>query len=157
MNADSYLRKALHERVGFVFTQTEELDEQATWSAAVTLYRKGEFGQAQELFAKLVHFDPFSAEYWMALASALHGEEKYEPALASYAMAGILDEKDPSPHFHAAQIFYDRGECNDFADSLELARARCHLQAGRYDLLEKIQGLEGQFQLRWGKHVTRCR
>ncbi|MEI6531314.1 MAG: tetratricopeptide repeat protein [Chlamydiota bacterium] len=122
------------------------------YDRAVSSYREGSSEESLGLFAKLVLMEPLSFDYWMGMASSLHQSKNYIKALSCYAIVALLDAEDPSPHFHAAQIFLQQGNELEFSKAVELAYARATLNATYTPWLEKIMDLKDLFY-RKGKRV----
>ena len=126
-------------------TQEPRSKEEELYREGVLCYREDDLERALTAFSKLIIMEPFSENYWMGLASCLHKNDEFEKALSCYAISGLLNEEDPSPHFHAAQIFFNMNDETEFSKALELAWARSTLNAKYMPMQEKIKQLKELF------------
>lgn len=119
---------------------TEDLN--LLYALGFGLYQAGDYLQAKTIFNQLVVAKPLSNDYWKGLGSCLLMEKLYKEALTSWSMCALLDDKEPSSHFHAAECLYAIGETNEAIKALKCARERASLNES---LLEKIETLLKQW------------
>ena len=106
-------------------------DYDTIYSLAYSLYGTGDYGQAKEIFQK---------KYWMGLGACWQLEKSYEEALKAWSMVALLDDTDPTPHFHATQCYFYMEEREEGLKALQAAKKRIGYASG--DIEEKIKGLE---------------
>lgn len=80
-----------------------EAEKEGVYALAFDAYTCKNFPEAIKLFKYLVTANSLVAKYWKGLASSLQQEGLLQEAISSWAMVVLLDEKDASSHFHAAQ------------------------------------------------------
>lgn len=84
--------------------QAFSLEEQEQlYAMSFLLYEKGDYATAIGFFTKLVSTNPFMAKYWRGLASSQQMQKEYLAAIQAWSLVALLDDKDPLPHFHAAE------------------------------------------------------
>jgi type III secretion system low calcium response chaperone LcrH/SycD len=81
----------------------EEMKE--LYHAGYLLYQKKNYKDALEHYRLLAILDPFRQKYWMGYAACLQLLKEYETALHGYAVAALLEEKDPICHYHAHECY----------------------------------------------------
>src|SRR5579871_3448065 len=99
--------------------------ERQFYATAFGLYEKGDYRSASQLFTQLVLTDPFSAHYWQGLASSKQMGREYMAAVHAWCMIALLSEKDPMPHFHAAECFLSLEEKEEALKALDAALDLC--------------------------------
>lgn len=102
----------------------DEGEMQVRYGQAYALYQGKEYQAARDAFGQLVALNPWSYSYWMGLAAASQLQKDYEQALRAYAVAAMLEDKDPYPHYHAAQCLFFRGEYQEALKAVNLAETR---------------------------------
>lgn len=107
--------------------------------AAFELYESEDYRGASKLFTQLVLTDPYSEHYWRGLASSKQMVKEYQAALHAWSMVALIQNKDPLPHFHAAECCLALGEKEDALKALDAALDLCHQEES---LLEKINLLK---------------
>lgn len=75
------------------------------YNEAYRFYQEGNYLESSTAFRWLVLLNPFIAKYWTGLAANLQLLKKYEKALHAYAMAALIENENPFPHFHAYQCY----------------------------------------------------
>lgn len=98
--------------------------ESDIYNTAYRLYDEGRYKDASSLFTQLALKDPFEESYWRGLAAARQMERKFEAALHAWALVAILAEKDPWPHFHAAECYFALRDNLEANKALNLAEDR---------------------------------
>jgi type III secretion system low calcium response chaperone LcrH/SycD len=118
-----------------------------SYSFGYSLYENGEYERASKIFEILIsHGGAMEKKFWFSYASSLQMLKEYTKALKAWAMTALLDDKNPLPHFHAAECYIS---LNDFAEAkkaLEEAKKRCstHLDVTHQDVLNQIELLESR-------------
>ncbi len=113
--------------------------ERPFYATAFGLYEKGDYRGAAQLFTQLVLTDPYSEHYWRGLASSKQMAQDYLAAVHAWAMLALLKEKDPLPHFHAAECFLSLDEKEEALKALDAA---LELTGKNEHLREKINLLK---------------
>lgn len=93
---------------------------------AYTFYEQEQFKLAMDSFQALALLDPFTKTYWMGLGGSAQMLHNYDKALRAYAMASLLDDDDPYPHFYAYQCLSATKEDEEANKALALAQERCN-------------------------------
>jgi len=86
------------------------MNAQAVYLNALSEYEAGKYDQASDLFCLLSEELPLQPEVWKGLAACSQVRKDYPEALMAWSMAAALDNQDPSPHFHAAECLFAKGE-----------------------------------------------
>ena len=88
------------------------------YAYAYEFYAHGHYEEAKSLFSLLVVKETKNVSYWMGLGACLQMQKKYKEALEAYAAAALLEttEKNPLPHFYAAECFI---ALNDVTSALQ--------------------------------------
>lgn len=81
-----------------------------------TLFGLGKYKDSAKIFTKLIDHDPFSLDYWNALASAQFMEEDYSASIQSSEYAIAIDPQDPDGLMAKANGLY---RLNNFAEALK--------------------------------------
>ena len=113
--------------------------ERQFYATAFELYEKGDYRGAAQMFTQLVLTDPYSEHYWRALASSKQMAKEYQAALHAWSMVALTNEKDPLPHFHAAECCLTLDDKDDALKALDAAFDLCDKND---PLLEKINLLK---------------
>ncbi|MCB1071658.1 MAG: tetratricopeptide repeat protein [Chlamydiia bacterium] len=112
-------------------------------SFAQTLYQNGDYEEAKGVYQQLAAFEPYSPNYWAGVGACLQVEKRYEEALKAWSMVALLNEEDPSSHFHAAECYYALGLFLEGEKELDACKGR--VKETDQDLLEKIARLESSW------------
>jgi type III secretion system low calcium response chaperone LcrH/SycD len=99
--------------------------ERQFYATAFGLYESEDYRGAAQLFTQLVLTDPYSEHYWRGLASSKHMAKEYQAALHAWSMVALLNEKDPMPHFHAAECCLSLDDKEDALKALDAALDLC--------------------------------
>lgn len=111
------------------------------YSLGVNLYERGDYPQAKDIFQRLVLSRPHEIKFWQALGATQQMHRSFEEALNAYAMASLIDDSEPSSHFHASECLYALEEYEQALKALECAKIR--LSSSLHETLrEKILSLE---------------
>lgn len=118
-------------------------EQNELYTTAFNLYNDGHYETAAELFTKLVLSTPFNHGFWKGLASCEQMKKQYPAALHAWCMVALLDDKDPSPHFHAAECLLAQGDDAEAKKALNAAEKLLNPETDEGKLLaEKIQVLK---------------
>lgn len=132
--ADDYLRDCLNNLpldeqqdfivdVANIFTENGLPERAMLWMArgksentpdfkelmARTLFGLGKYKESERIFNELLDIDPFSIDYWNAMASAQFMGEDYKGALQSSEFAIAIDPHDPNALIAKANSLYRLG------------------------------------------------
>jgi type III secretion system low calcium response chaperone LcrH/SycD len=109
------------------------------YSLGINLYEQEDYTQATIIFQRLVLAKSHEKKFWMALGASLQMKKHYEDALTSWAIASLIQDEDPLPHFHAAECLLCIENEEQAKKALQEAKKR-----SESDLLleKKIQALE---------------
>ena len=114
------------------------------YKSAFALYEAGKFREAACVFTDLCSHAPYEYAFWKGLASSLLMEENFEPSLSAWGVCAILNEKDPYPHFHAAECLISIKQFADAIKALDKAYERA-LEMKDEKLLGKIETLKQMY------------
>lgn len=87
-------------------------------------YQTGNWNEAADVFRVLCTRRPMEARFWIGLSATLQEAENYQDALHGWAMAALLEDRDPFPHFHAAECYLSMQNCKEAAKALKEAEQR---------------------------------
>lgn len=95
----------------------------AIYAIAYEFYSHGHYKEASSLFSHLVIQETKNVSYWMGLGASLQMQKEYLKALDAYTAAAILEveERDPLPHFYAAQCLIVLKDVKSALQALESA------------------------------------
>jgi tetratricopeptide (TPR) repeat protein len=139
------LQKDLELHDGLIPSQFKNEDIILLYELGYNLYQSGSFQQSTDIFQRLVIAKPFEARFWQAYGSSLSVLKKYDEALVAWSMWCLIDDENPKPHFHAAEILFSLGKISEGLKALEAAEKR----DTENFLSEKIQGLK----MAWRNHA----
>jgi type III secretion system low calcium response chaperone LcrH/SycD len=88
------------------------------------LYNNGKYKDSSEIFRLLIMLDPTDPRYTMGLAACMHMQKEYKAAINTYGLCGILDSKNPVPHYHASDCYVQMKDPFSAIISLEMAVKR---------------------------------
>lgn len=132
----------LNGQKGFVLTKEHEIEE--FYAYGFSQYESGNWKSAVEAFRILCTRRPFEPRFWFGLSASLQEASSYTDALHAWAMTAILKEKDPYPHFHAAECYFSMGNIGDAAKALREVEVRICLS---HPLREKVDLLKERWNL----------
>lgn len=112
------------------------------YAEAYELYQRGGAMGAIRAFGLLIHIDPFSQVFWMGLASSRQLNAEHEKALQAFAIASLLDDQDPAPHYHAAQNYMALNNEEDALKALDLAEALSSMNSVHAPFQERVAQLK---------------
>ncbi len=87
-------------------------------------YGAGNWAEAADTFRVLCTNRPMEPRFWFALGATLQEAGSYGDALNSWAMAALLNERDPYPHFYAAECCLSLKKTEDAAMALNESETR---------------------------------
>ncbi|MES2344797.1 MAG: tetratricopeptide repeat protein [Chlamydiota bacterium] len=99
-------------------------EEEKTYTLGYKLYEEGCYKDAASLFTTLALKDPFEEAYWRGLASSKQMAGKYEEALHAWSVVALLEEKDGTSHFHAAECLFALHDPSEGKKALMLAEEK---------------------------------
>jgi type III secretion system low calcium response chaperone LcrH/SycD len=124
---------------------TPPIDTEAFYAQAYAHYQAHQSSEAAEFFTVLCARKPMESRFWLGLAASLQESQHYEKALSAWAMAALLEPKDPYPHFHAAQCAFSLNQMEDAFLALKEARQIIE-QDPAHPLKEPIAVFEKQWR-----------
>jgi len=95
------------------------------YAEAHRFYERGKYTEALEMFRLLTLMDAQDLRFVMGTAASLHMLKEYTGAVQVYMVCGVLDARDPKPHYHAADCHIKKGDRFSAVISFEMAVARC--------------------------------
>ena len=98
-------------------------DEVQLYETAYHLYERGDYASAAQLFTKLVLIDPFAEQCWRGLASSRQMQQDYLASVYAWSMVALIEDKDPMPHYHAAECLFSLNEKSDALKALNAAES----------------------------------
>ena len=121
---------------------------------ARTLFGLGKYKDSEKLFNELIDKNPYSTDYWNALAGVQYMKRDYSAALISSEFAIAIDPNNSEGFMSKANILYTRGHYEEALVYFEkytekepddefgyLHQALCHINIGRFweglELLKK--------------------
>lgn len=122
--------------------EISQLEMEQLYRDAYTFYQAGRLEDAAFSFRYLVLFNPYVKKHWMGLGATLQLKNAYEKALKAYAIATLLDSKDPYPHYHAFECYQAIGNGEESYKALECAYIRAMDNPIFNSLKMKIQSLK---------------
>ena len=125
-------------------TPFSDAEVEEFYAYAFAQYESGNWGEAADVFRVLCTRRPFEGRFWFGLGAALQGAESYPDALQAWAMAALLLEGDPYPHFHAAECYFSLREIGEASNALFQAERRVE---ENHSLAEKIKLLREQWEI----------
>ncbi len=118
---------------------------EALYTHAFAQYQTGGIEKAIEAFRVLCAEQPLEARFWFGLAASLQEGRDYKLALHAWAMAALLDPKDPYPHFHAAECSLSIDDRKDAILALQEAQKR--IDDAKHPLQDRILVLKEAWSL----------
>lgn len=82
---------------------------EAIYSQGYNLYNQGRYKEASYIFRLLMLLDYMTPKYILGLAACLHRMKDYKSAANIYQLCGVIDPKNPLPHYHAADCYIQLG------------------------------------------------
>ena len=134
-----FLKQATDKLSTGSYTKEWSLEEQKTlYMSAFTFYQQKNYSLAEPLFSQLCVSNPLEPSFWRGLASSLQMLGRYKEALKSWCVVALLQEQDPSPHFHAAECFFLLEEKEEARKALMQAEQRLENAENSESLKENI-------------------
>ena len=119
------------------------IEAEPFYADAFAQYESGRFEDAIEAFRLLCFQYPLEGKYWFGLAASLQEGKQYNDALQAWAVASVIKQTDPYPHFHAAECYFSLQNLDEALMALDAASEH----AGQNeDLQEKIALLRQQWR-----------
>lgn len=125
-------------------SQFTEEDVSLLYSLGYGLYEKCDYKNARTVFQRLVFARPYEIKYWTGLGAAQQMVKDFDDALTSWAMVSLLNDKDPLPHFHAAECYLSLKQFDEASKALSCSKERINnKQFPEHRLIEqKVKALE---------------
>ena len=123
---------SLAERKGITKSQLESL-----YLAGFQLYEMQCYQEAADLFRLLCLYEPRVARHWIALGGAYQHIQYHDNALASFAMASLLDPSNPDSKFYSAHSCIDLRNLQDALKCASAAVTLAKYHADKKDLYRK--------------------
>lgn len=114
--------------------------EEDVYASAYVFYTQGHYEKASSLFLQLCFTNPFDGRHWVGLASSLQMQKEWKKALHAWGYAALLDDTDPTSHFHAGECLFQCGEKEEAEKALNQAILR--LSADKGVLKNKIETMQ---------------
>jgi type III secretion system low calcium response chaperone LcrH/SycD len=92
--------------------------------SAYQFYQQEMYDKATEIFFQLTTSHPFEEAFWKGLASCYQMQNLFDEALHAFALASLLNDKDPYYHYHAAECLFAKKEMEDAKKALTKAQER---------------------------------
>jgi len=125
-------------------TPFSDAEVEEFYAYAFAQYESGNWSEAADVFRVLCTRRPFEGKFWFGLGAALQEAESYGDALQAWAMAALLLEGDPYPHFHAAECYFSMQEIEEAGKALFQVERR---MGDNHPLAEKVKLLKEQWQV----------
>lgn len=110
---------------------------ETVYSLAYTYYNQGKIEEATGLFRYLYSLNGFVFKYALGLGACLQFQKDYLGAVQVYMGAAIVEPKDPSPFFHAAEASACLGDPLSAETFLETALKRISENGNDHPLKER--------------------
>jgi type III secretion system low calcium response chaperone LcrH/SycD len=78
---------------------------EAIYTQAYNLYNQGRYKESSYIFRLLMLLDYSTPKYTLGLAACLHRMKDYVNASNLYLLCAAFDQKNPMPHYHAADCY----------------------------------------------------
>lgn len=116
------------------------------YSYAFSYYNSGHWNEAIEIFQLLCMRRPLEFRFWFGLGAVLQEQGAYVDALHAWAMAALLNQTNPYPHFHAAECYFSLSNDLDATKALTQAAQRIATEEN-HPLAHKIALLKEQWRI----------
>jgi type III secretion system low calcium response chaperone LcrH/SycD len=118
-----------------------EAEKEGLYALAFDAYTCGNYPEAIKLFKYLVTTASLTAKYWKGLASSLQQNGLLQEAVNCWGMVVLLDENDPTPHFHTAQCLIGLNNTEDARKAIVLAEEMASFDKDLQRNLEQLRAL----------------
>lgn len=129
--------ETLQQAYGITTKEMEEL-----YAKAYEFYQSNKYQEAFSLFRWLLIFNPFIQKYWMGFAASQQLLKLYEGALHGYAVAALLQDENPYPHFHAYECYMSLENREEALKALEEASELAAANSTYFALNQEILQLK---------------
>lgn len=119
------------------------LDEAAIegiYGHAYRLYNAGKYKDSQLLFRLLITLDPMESKFMMGSAACFHMLQEFSHAASLYAIASMINQENPIPHYHSADCYAKMGLNGAAMNELMLTIVLCG-EAPQYAVIKDRSGL----------------
>jgi len=110
--------------------------------AGFQLYEAQCYQEAADLFRLLCFYEPRISRYWIALGGAYQHIKCHDNALASFAMASLLDASNPDSRFYAAHSCIDLTRLDLALECVSAAVRLAEHQADKKELYRRALNLK---------------
>ena len=121
---------------------------EAIYTQAYNLYNQGRYKESSYIFRLLMLLDYTTPKYTLGVAACLHRMKDYVNASNLYLLCAAFDQKNPMPHYHAADCYLQMNLTEIAILSLKMAISVAADQPQYATLKERAtllkQGLEAQ-------------
>ena len=123
-----------------------DCDVEEYYSYGFAQYGSGNWNEAADIFRLLCTKRPLEARFWFGLGATLQEAGTYTDALHAWAMAALLKNEDPYPHFHAAECYLS---LNDPKQALLAFKEVQERITAKHPLQDKVSLLQEQWRGSW--------
>jgi type III secretion system low calcium response chaperone LcrH/SycD len=116
-----------------------EAEAEEFYTFAHAQYESGSLKMARDAFNVLCIRKPLEHRFWFGYAATLQEEKKFEQALSAWAMAALLDCKNPYPHYHAAECSLSMNNLKDAKLALKETNKRIEVGHPLYDRIPLLK------------------
>lgn len=154
MQVDEKLKQAL-EKIGLNILSGNTLqgkkalsneDAKLLYSLGFSLYHSAEYSEANKVFQKLVYANPLDKNHWIAFASSLQMDNKFENSLTAWTMAALIDVEDPLPHYYAGECLLSLKHYDQAIDALKCAKSRLNNRPNQ-EINKKVDALLSTWEM----------
>ncbi|HSW86048.1 MAG TPA: SycD/LcrH family type III secretion system chaperone [Rhabdochlamydiaceae bacterium] len=117
-------------------------DQEKIYASAYAFYETGYYEKGSDFFTQLILSNPYAEKYWRGLAACRQMEKKYLDSLHAWCLVALLNEHDPSPHFHAAECLLSLQDKEEALKALSEAEERVKKDGNFSHLRDKIDLLK---------------
>lgn len=103
----------------------EDQEMEELYNEAYAYYQRDQYSESLTLFRWLTLLNAYQKKYWMGFAANQLILNSYEKALQAYAVAALLDYRDPYPHYYAYESYLRLNNREEGEKALQLAYHRC--------------------------------
>lgn len=131
--------KKLEDSDSTILKPRSQKEEKELYEKGYVSYEAGDYKQAVCAFESLLLYKPYKSAYWQALGSARQMNKEYEKSLYAWAMAMIIEPKNPYLPFHAAECCFSKNDPEEGKKALAMVK---NLIDEKHELFKKVIGLE---------------
>lgn len=119
----------------------QERSAEILYAQGYGFYQAGLYYKAKDCFRALTLLYPNDYNYWFSLGASYQMLKDYKAATDAYAASALNEkqEKDPAPHFHAAECLIALRQYEKAKIALKSAEVIAKEQEEPQKILEKIK------------------